>query len=74
MPVVLIMAKIYWLMNSNNNKIVFFVFLICFPIIYKIIGKVQNTKYMKYPFRLYYLSYAFFASSILIMIFRNEKN
>ena len=79
MPVVLIIAITYWLMNSNNKKILFFcginffVFLICFLLIYKITGKVQNTNYMKYPFRLYYLSYAFFASSILIMIFRNEK-
>lgn len=41
--------------------------------IYKTTGVIQPTQIMKYPFRLYYLSYGLFMSSILIMLLNNEK-
>lgn len=78
-PIVLIITVTFWIMNSKTKKIAIFslinflIFLTCLFIIYKKTGKFENTNYMKYPFRIYYLSYAFFVSSLLIIIFRNQK-
>ncbi len=78
-PVTLIITVSYWIMNNNNRRIMTFaiinftIFIVNLIVIYKLTGKIQNTNYMKYPFRIYYLSYAFFVSSILIVIFRNDK-
>lgn len=75
-PISLIITVTYWIMNNKSRKIVvfslvnFLIFIVCFFIIYKLTGKIENTNYMKYPFRIYYLSYAFFTSSILIIICR----
>ena len=79
MPVVLIITITHWIMNNNNKNVSIFgiinfsIFIVLFILLYKITGKIQNTNYMKYPFRLYYLSYAFSISSFLIILFRNEK-
>lgn len=68
----------HWIMNSNNKKVLIFslinlfIYIILAYYFFKTTGVVQNTNYMKYPFRIYYLSYALFVSSILIIIFRNK--
>lgn len=78
-PLALIITITYWIMNNDTKKITMFslfnllICIICFLIIYIKTGKIENTNYMKYPFRIYYLSYAFFVSSILILICRNNK-
>lgn len=75
-PTILIIAVTYWVSNNKEKKIVIFslinflIFILCGLIIYKLTGKIENTNYMKYPFRIYYLSYAFFISTILILITR----
>ena len=78
-PIMLIVVVTYWIMNNNNRNVVVFsllnlvICMLCFLIIYKVTGQVENTNYMKYPFRIYYLSYGFFASGILIVFFRNNR-
>ena len=78
-PIMLIVGVTYWIKKSNNKKVVIFsfanliIYLINLIAIYLITGEVHDTNYMKYPFRIYYLSYAFFVSSMLIIINRNEK-
>lgn len=78
-PLSMIIIITYWIMKSNSKRILIFsfinfiIFLLLLILIYNITGEFKNTSIAKYPFRLYYLSYAFFASSILIVLFRNEK-
>ena len=68
-----------YIMNSDSKKVMYFslfnmmIFLVLMVVFYFQTGSIQNTNYMKYPFRLYYISYALFASGILIVFFRNEK-
>lgn len=78
-PLAIIITITYWIMNSNNKKVLLFsfvnfiIYIICLLIIYKLTGEYKDTNYMKYPFRIYYLSYAFFVSAILIVLSRNQN-
>lgn len=78
-PIVLIIGVTYWIMKSSSKKVVafsiinLFVFLVIAIVTYYKTGELSTTNVAKYPFRIYYLSYAFFASGILIVIFRNKK-
>jgi len=49
------------------------IFIIILYIIFKQTGEIESTQIQKYPFRIYYLSYALFVSSIFILTFKNEK-
>lgn len=68
-----------WIFKSNNKKLAVFcfanciIFIITAILIYKVTGDIKNTNYFKYPFQSYYLSYALFVSSFLIIIFRTDK-
>ena len=78
-PCITIVVITDWIKKSNNKSVTIFsiisliVFVIAFFIIYKSTGEIKNTNYYKYPFRLYYLSYALFISSVLICIYRFDK-
>lgn len=78
-PVALIVCTTHWIKNKESKKVAIFsiinfiIFEILGYIIYKITGEIHNTNYMKYPFRMYYLSYAFAISGIIIIVFRSEK-
>lgn len=80
-PCLSIIVVCYWLRenhNYNKNIILFSIInlIICFIlalIIYKLTGEFKNTNYAKYPFRLYYLSYAFGISGFLILMIKNKK-
>ena len=63
----------------DNNKVLYvssIISLLLFAlfgyILYKQTGAIQSTQVYKYPFRIYYLSYGIFISSILIFIFKNK--
>ena len=80
-PCISVIVVTYWLKQNydNNKKILKFsiiniiIFVLLAFIIYKITGEIKNTNYAKYPFRLYYLSYAFGMSGILFLIFKCKK-
>lgn len=78
-PCVILIVSSYYLNNSDNKRITIFafidflVYLLCLFLIYHYTGEFKNTNYMKYPFRLYYLSYALFICSLLIVFFKNKK-
>ncbi len=69
----------YWIKHASNRSLFcasciwLFIFLITGYVVYIITGKVHATAFMKYPFRIYYLSYAMGVSGLLIWLFRNEK-
>lgn len=75
----LIISVAYWIKEAKSKSVLIFsvinfiIFVLAFYIIYKLTGKIMDTNYMKYPFRTYYLSYAFAISTILIVILRNKK-
>lgn len=68
-----------WLINNSNKKICIFsiinlfLFIIIAFFLYLKYGKFIDTNYMKYPFRIYYLSYAFFVSGFLLILSKNNK-
>lgn len=49
------------------------IFIILFLYYYKTTGSIHNTNYRKYPFRLYYLSYAIAISTFLLYIVSSKK-
>ena len=69
----------YYFLKANNKKLIcYFIFysLVCFGIgyyLYHKTGTFQEVQIMKYPFRLYYLSYGLSASALLIIFFNNDK-
>lgn len=77
-PCITIITATYFIKNSNNKRVFNFaiinllLFIFIGVAIYVETGSIQDTNYMKYPFRLYYLSYAFGISAILILILRNN--
>lgn len=78
-PCYIVILITYFIINSDSKKVLkfsflnFLVFVVLMVIIYFELGVFKNTNYMKYPFRLYYLSYAIALSGLLIVIFRNNK-
>ena len=78
-PLMLIITVTHWVMKSNNKSVITFsivnliVFIGLAYLFYRLTGDIKTTNYMKYPFRLYYLSYGFAASGIWIVLCRQEK-
>ena len=78
-PCITIITVTYFIKNSNNKRVLNFaivnllIFIFIGVKIYIETETIQDTNYMKYPFRLYYLSYAFGISAILILILRNNS-
>ncbi len=68
-----------WIFSTNKKDITIYIFLnliicVCIGVyIYYKTGEFKNTNIMKYPFRIYYLSYGLCISSSLIMILKNKK-
>ena len=63
--------------NSKQKRkialIFLIIFLICISIVFYYNGKIRSTSLMKYPPRIYYISYALFVSFLLLSIFENLK-
>ena len=78
-PCCLLIAISKIMFNSSDKKLIFigtgsFIILISIgTYLYIKTGIIQPTQIMKYPFRLYYLSYGIFVSSILIYITNKKK-
>ncbi len=64
--------------KSKKNVIIciisFLVFVVLGIYFYFKTGEFKPTQFMKYPFRLYYLSYGILISSMLIIFMNNKKN
>ncbi len=63
--------------NSKQKRKIALVFLTIFLILFTIIflssGEIKSTASMKYPPRIYYISYALFVDFLLLSIFENLK-
>ena len=79
LPCVAIIVWTDWIKRASMKKILWMslactlIFIITACIYLVRTGEFQPTQIAKYPFRLYYLSYAFAASSGLILLMKNKK-
>lgn len=78
-PCFAIIIWTWWAMHTNNRKLLLFsvvatlVYIAVTILIVCITGRFESTNSAKYPFRFYYLVYAFAASGWLMLIARNKK-
>ena len=78
-PCLLLIVMSYYFLKADNKRLIcYFIFfsLTCLGIgyyLYHKTGVFPLIQTMKYPFRLYYLSYGLAASALLIIIFKNDK-
>ena len=75
---VLIIVSLYLFSASKKSIFIFSIlnfilFVLTGLYLYKKTGIIQLTNIHKYPFRIYYLSYALMLSSLIILFFKNEK-
>lgn len=78
-PCYCLIIAAHYLFNASTKKLLIFCILSALTTIalgyyfYKTTGQIQFTQIQKYPFRSYYLSYALFASSLLMLLCRHQK-